>query len=205
MFSPETIARRLTSALKRDAAQLVHRVLAPNVFELRVSEEFMSHWGPLKARLEDELAGHLKRQASRLGADSLGPFQVRLLADPTLGPSGTHIESSFQRARPRPATLRAVSGLPSGLVYPLLRQETVIGRGEADLRLPEQLSQVSRRHARLYCQDGEFWLQDMGSKGGTFVNDRPVENTRLGDGDRISLGPVSLIFELPAASQEKAS
>jgi phosphoserine phosphatase RsbU/P len=47
---------------------------------------------------------------------------------------------------------------------------------------------VSRSHAEVLIQNGEFLLRDLASKLGTFVNDVRVEQAILKDGDRVQLG-----------------
>lgn len=55
---------------------------------------------------------------------------------------------------------------------------------------------VSRRHATIHAQgEQEFWLVDLGSRNGTYLNGRRVSQpTPLHEGDRIQLGPFSLRF-----------
>jgi adenylate cyclase len=54
-------------------------------------------------------------------------------------------------------------------------------------------STVSRRHARLSQEDGVFWLEDLGSTGGTWVNgQRITAKTRLAPGDKITMGQTTL-------------
>ena len=55
---------------------------------------------------------------------------------------------------------------------------------------------VSRRHALIHVQgDEEFWLVDLGSRNGTYLNERRVHQPiRLGDGDQIRIGPFRLTF-----------
>lgn len=55
---------------------------------------------------------------------------------------------------------------------------------------------VSRRHAVIHNQgEREFWLVDLGSRNGTYVNQRRVSQpVRLHDGDHIQIGPFELIF-----------
>jgi len=49
--------------------------------------------------------------------------------------------------------------------------------------------QVSRHHARITVEDSTAFLEDLGSKNGTLLNDRPVrQREQLRDGDRIFLG-----------------
>ncbi|MCB1126045.1 MAG: FHA domain-containing protein [Verrucomicrobiae bacterium] len=85
-----------------------------------------------------------------------------------------------------------------------------LGRGEpAELGLND--GRVSRRHALIHQQgEGEFWLVDLGSRNGTYLNDCRVQQPiRLQDGDRLGLGPFGLVFrqgEVPATdSVEEAA
>lgn len=92
--------------------------------------------------------------------------------------------------------------LQSGQAIPreLNEEEVVIGRlPECDLQLDSNM--VSRRHARLLLRAGEYFIEDMGSGNGTFVNGKRIENqVALKHGDRLKLGPVLLRYESAAAT-----
>jgi DNA-binding winged helix-turn-helix (wHTH) protein len=77
----------------------------------------------------------------------------------------------------------------------VLDGENLFGRGEADVvELPS--TTVSRRHARISFEQ-EPWIEDLGSKNGTFVGDRQVTSrVRLSDGDRVRFGSFLLTFRL---------
>ena len=61
-----------------------------------------------------------------------------------------------------------------------------IGRS-SDTQLQLNDAHVSRRHAEL-IQDGAMWrVRDLGSRGGTFVNDAKVDEAALKAGDRIRI------------------
>ena len=55
---------------------------------------------------------------------------------------------------------------------------------------------VSRRHAAIHCQDGgEYWLVDLGSLNGTYINSRRVFHpVKLADLDRIEVAGEAFIF-----------
>jgi pSer/pThr/pTyr-binding forkhead associated (FHA) protein len=57
---------------------------------------------------------------------------------------------------------------------------------------PALVADLSRRHARIFVENGDAWLADLGSKNGTTVNGVPVRQTivRLRDGDEIVLARV---------------
>ena len=53
---------------------------------------------------------------------------------------------------------------------------------------------VSGRHAKIDAIDDRFLLTDLESKNGTFVNDRPIRNHWLVQGDVIVIGKYALMF-----------
>ncbi len=75
-----------------------------------------------------------------------------------------------------------------GQRWPIETNMFTIGRGgECDLILPER--QVSREHIRIHRRGNEYFLEDLGSKNGTWVNDDQIqsETIKLHDGDEISV------------------
>jgi DNA-binding response OmpR family regulator len=73
--------------------------------------------------------------------------------------------------------------------WPLDEQVTAIGRWEgSDVLLPDR--EVSRRHAQIRHDAGQYVLVDLGSKNGTLVNGVRAERaTVLQDGDEIQIAP----------------
>ena len=69
-----------------------------------------------------------------------------------------------------------------------------IGRSsEAQLRLHD--AHVSRVHAELVEVGSDWHVRNLGSRGGTFVNDEKVEDSPIKPGDRIRLGDTELRIE----------
>ncbi|RMG01834.1 MAG: FHA domain-containing protein [Acidobacteria bacterium] len=77
-------------------------------------------------------------------------------------------------------------------------EETLITLGRAtDNKICINEQNVSRYHAEIEFFDNSFWLTDLKSSNGTFINDEPVTSTvQLKNSDRISLGGVELEFYL---------
>jgi DNA-binding winged helix-turn-helix (wHTH) protein len=77
---------------------------------------------------------------------------------------------------------------------PLGQGENVIGRDPA-VHVSIDDASVSRHHARIVVDGFSARLEDLGSKNGTYVQDRRVEGAvPLRDGDAIRLGSVALVF-----------
>ncbi len=54
---------------------------------------------------------------------------------------------------------------------------------------------VSRRHARIFFQDSRFYIEDLGSTNGTYLNGvrlDPYSPRPLGDGDELRLGQIAI-------------
>lgn len=76
----------------------------------------------------------------------------------------------------------------------LLNRDIVnIGRGR-DNHLVVDDPHVSRHHAQLRLRFGRFVLFDTQSRGGTLVNDQPVEEHTLHPGDVIGIGETRLLY-----------
>jgi predicted component of type VI protein secretion system len=90
------------------------------------------------------------------------------------------------------------TGPTPGKSFPLEKSEIHLGRDVANEVFVND-AEVSRRHARLTVQAGNFMLEDLGSTNGTFVNSQRLTGPRmLRPGDVIQLGEnVSLSFEPP--------
>lgn len=55
---------------------------------------------------------------------------------------------------------------------------------------------LSGEHARIYHKNGQYYLEDLGSTNGSYLNGRRLENGAVGicDGDRIRVGQLDFLF-----------
>jgi len=90
----------------------------------------------------------------------------------------------------------------SGSLIPLSTVRNTIGRDAiCDIELLDDF--ISREHAVITQQDGQYFLEDRASLNGTFINDERVEGTRqLTPGDAIRLG--NHIFKFLSADHIEA-
>ena len=88
-----------------------------------------------------------------------------------------------------------VEGGPSSdTEIPLSKPNVTMGRQSGnDVVAPE--AGVSRQHAEIVQKEGSFYVHDLASTNGTFVNTKKIDNEYLlKDGDRIRLGAGKIIY-----------
>jgi two-component system cell cycle response regulator len=113
------------------------------------------------------------------------------------------LENPPTRARDR-AVLVRVDGPSNGQVFSLDAAELIIGRGpRANIRLGDE--GVSRKHAALLRSRGHYFIQDLDSSNGTFLEGRRVKRAPLMEGDLLQFGPhASFRFCMMDQKQEQA-
>ena len=106
------------------------------------------------------------------------------------------------------ARLVIEKGRSSGKQFMLSDTEAQIGRWDADggifpdvdLDTDDPEAKVSRRHARITLSNGQYFLEDLGSTNGTFINRGkrlpPGQRQALCDGDEIIVGKTFLRFHI---------
>ena len=84
----------------------------------------------------------------------------------------------------------------TGRVFPLAFGRHLIGRGpDADIHLSE--ASVSLRHAELELRPDGAQLVNLISTNGTWINGAEIHTARLGNGDSIRIGRVTLQYQEP--------
>lgn len=102
--------------------------------------------------------------------------------------------------------LIVAGGPDKGRIYELLDGlPVVLGREGDQVSLNDR--KVSREHARLWCEGGQWYLEDLGSRHGTFRNHIKLEENqkpKLKDGDYIQVGnSVMVMGRMPAEVAER--
>lgn len=78
--------------------------------------------------------------------------------------------------------------------YPLPFELMLVGRGmQCDIRLPDM--DVSVRHAKIVCSQDRYYITDLHSSNGTFLNEKQVSRRmRLKDGMKVRFGQAEFTF-----------
>jgi len=137
---------------------------------------------------------------------SHAPSKVPQEVAASQGAAALNLSSSLGSRNGPHAMLVIERGRSVGKRFMLSDAESQIGRWDADggvfpdvdLDADDPEAKVSRRHARISLRDGQYFLEDLGSTNGTFVNRGkrllPGVNQTLNDGDEIIVGKTFLRF-----------
>lgn len=96
------------------------------------------------------------------------------------------------------ALLQALVGQSPGRIFDLSEQNSLGRHPKCDVVLDSPA--VSRRHAQVVRSQKGWLLQDLGSRNGTFLNDKRIERAYLSPGDQINICGLVFRFEDPGAS-----
>ncbi len=226
-LQPREVALRLARAME-DHAELDEsgRLAAPNRYIVRLHPE--DHAALLRAQpdLAAMMAGHLIGLARESDLRLDTPPEVVLVPDgaipahslAVLAEHNTAARESTQMMPAVSATGDADESPPGEAMpdaylvvdgdryVPLDRPVINIGRRRDNMIVLDD-PRVSRQHCQLRLRFGRFVLYDLGSRGGTFVNDTRVTECALRSGDVIALAgvPVVFIVEEPGTGESPAT
>jgi len=93
------------------------------------------------------------------------------------------------------ASLLIKKGPKKGAEYTISTSRTVIGRGTGSDIIVDDPA-VSRMHAAIEFSESRFVLRDLGSKNGTFLDGKSINETGLAHGDTFQLGSTIIEFVL---------
>jgi hypothetical protein len=96
----------------------------------------------------------------------------------------------------------ALNGQHKGEDFRLRSGKNVIGTAaDCDIVLTDK--KISRKHATIRFEGGEFQIADLDSSNGCFVNDEKIQKHDLIDNDMIKLGDIEFEFKARALRQRR--
>lgn len=180
--------------------------LSPKAFELLAllvanrpravaKNELHDRLWPDTAVSDTNLAGLVAEIRRATGDDARTPRFVRTVQRFGYAFSGTAVPDA---GPPDEGTASSPCWLADGRGrINLAEGENLLGRDGDPARF--ESATVSRRHARVVVEGTRAFIEDLGSKNGTFLRGRRIRSREmLVDGDTIALGSVSLVFHGPA-------
>ncbi|MDX9850512.1 MAG: FHA domain-containing protein [Anaerolineaceae bacterium] len=83
---------------------------------------------------------------------------------------------------------------PEQEAFVIKQTDVLVGRDpNCKVHIPDET--ISAQHARVYLVDQNWWVQDLNSTNGTFLNDERIDQPCiLADNDMLQIGNVKLII-----------
>jgi hypothetical protein len=144
------------------------------------------------------------RPSTPVSVTSVGVPAVEVGLDPKTS-ENVEVDAGGKSAH---AVLIIERGGTPGTEFRLINDESTIGRWDADngvfpdidLDAFDEDAKVSRRHARIRRNNGSYFIEDLGSTNGTYVNRGrrllPGNAQVLNDGDEVIVGKTFLRFRI---------
>ena len=99
----------------------------------------------------------------------------------------TSISRISERPSGKEACLVVIYGAELGKKYNLNSASLVVGRSsKCDIQIDQE--SISRNHSKIVNTGKSILVRDLGSTNGTYVNDEPIDEYVLRDGDLIKIG-----------------
>ncbi len=212
-IQPAEIAKRLERAMESQQTISVRRVIVPNAYRVFLNPQDFAAFQPIRDEVERETATYLSELAAErnftmlehpnvtLAEDAaVSRRTIQVVAEMTTQPESdgaTRVMSgTMQMQAHAPSNSRALLLLETAKganPIPLETTLLTIGRGlDNDIVLED--TRVSRHHAQLRYKTRRFWITDLGSTNGTFINGERISEAVINNGDSISLGGLELTF-----------
>jgi Protein of unknown function (DUF3662)/FHA domain len=208
---PVELAKRILREMDANQTVGVRGVWVPNRYVFTLSSEDREQFARIERSLASELEQVVVDGARERGWGLLAKPKVEFQNDDDLKRGEFRMESELTEETggpptgPQPkreAAAAAKSGdailaiVEDGSVvkeFSLEGERSVIGRLEgSDVQIADP--GASRRHAEVRRDGEDYVLVDLGSTNGTLVNEAPVSERALEDGDRITIGRTVLEF-----------
>lgn len=215
-IQPAEIGKRLERAMESQQTISVGRIIVPNDYKAHLHPDDFAAFAPVRQNLEQEMARYLTELARERNFSMVNHPSVQLVSDPSIKPRSIMVSGQMTQANQGGnlgghTQMMPMEGAQGGrqaqptanlILYtdqgehriPLTTSLTNLGRAlNNDVILED--SRVSREHAQIRYKARRFWVSDLRSTNGTFINGDPVQEQELRHGDIVSLGGLELRFE----------
>jgi hypothetical protein len=218
-LKPREVALRLARAME-DESELdeMGNLAAPNRYVVLLHPDDHAALLAAQPNLAASLAGHLIDLAAESDLALDVPPDVTLEPDPAVALHSVLVRAAHVEAIKQTTQMMVVedddsaadgADLPAAQliidgdrIVPLDKNVINIGR-RRDNTIVLDDRRVSRQHCQLRFRFGEFVLYDLGSRGGTFVNEQRVSECVLRSGDVISMAGVTVVYVLDEEDDSK--
>jgi len=210
-LQPVELARKLAAETDRKRQVSVSQIYAPNIFMIHLSPEDFEELDGFHQALASELTEYVRAHAEQKTYRFTGSVHISVAPEAELRRGECVIHSHFEEldlgapaggtqiisareikdALTVAPTARLVE-IETGSEHDIGAGATIGRRSDNDIVIPH--SGVSRYHARIETDRTDFFLMDLDSTNGTYLNGEEIARVKLVDGDSVKLGSVELLF-----------
>jgi hypothetical protein len=207
------LARQMSDALRNGVRNNSGVLFAPDRFTIFLPPEqaILFHENPSLLAI---LAENLDQAALEAGCRFRARPSFQALPSPEKGGAEIQVVAQFSHEQsgqtdyfvveqPLAESHSAFLIVDGTRLFPLTDAVTNIGR-LSENHLVIQDGRVSRRHAQIRLVQDHYVIFDLGSSGGTFVNNVAISHSLLNPGDVISLAGVPMVFGMESNDQPLA-
>ncbi|HLA97203.1 MAG TPA: FhaA domain-containing protein [Anaerolineales bacterium] len=202
----QDLSQSLLQAMTADIKlQADGQKVAPNLYTIYLDSSRRVKIDP-DIHFLDELAKYIENAGNQSGLEFLSPPVVRI-SEETSATVGLQVKAQFsvediiQTSAMLPAGTQDQPAFPQKAyliidgtrIFPLDKSVINIGR-RSDNHLIIAEARISRVHAQLRAIQGKYYIFDLNSSGGTFLNNQQIKQAILSPGDVISLAGIPLIY-----------
>lgn len=190
----------------------------PNLYEITLNPVDKEKISSLSQSLSDELIDYLKAKAEEQSFFFNGNLKVTLVESEEIKPAQFKVESHFSEELDvtpeisentqifnNPFNLKSITqeraeitiirGQEEGMTFRLSNLPLYLGRRRANEIYIDDIN-VSRKHALVENINGKYYISDLDSLNGTFVNGEEISRKKLEDGDLLKVGTTLLRFKV---------
>lgn len=193
------------------------RFIAPDIYRIFLHPDTVKHFVQAYPNLQTRLSNLIVDLGTQSGYRLNSTPFIKLLADNQLAThqfkvhadhgSESHMSTAAMQPMNTPKSNTVVLH-PKLIIgdtqsFELTRSLINIGRDETNHIMIDD-AYISRHHLQLRKRFGAYTLFDVNSRGGTYVNNTPVREHRLQNGDVIKIGHTSIIYTDETNSQSNA-
>jgi hypothetical protein len=201
-LQPVEIAKQILREMDAHKTVGVREVWVPNRYVIHVSSEDRDRFANMEGALVRELENVVVEGSRERGYGLVARPEVAFETDDHLKRGDLVVEPELTEAT-GPASSELPPSPPAGGAKLVLLDGAQEWSLDSDLSVIGRLSGseveiadagASRRHAEIRRNGDDYVVVDLGSTNGTLVNDSPVSEHTLQDGDRITIGRTVLEF-----------
>lgn len=189
------IVRKQVESLKQ---HIVDTIYAPNEINIYMSESDYSEYSPLSAKIKEQLRVSIISLCKDRNYSTPGEIKINISCLKELKKGNIKIEPKMLECEPLKSEncgrieveLKDEKKQIFSLEY---KEKYLIGRDKECDAVIDKIT-VSRKHAEIFRRGDETVILDLGSRNGTEINGRNIQEAVLKDGDVINLGDVRIVW-----------